>query len=57
MNQFDKIIKIAFRGDPDEDYYVSFPMAKLSDNEGHRLSANCWNMKVWVQWHLVIGVC
>lgn len=45
MNQFDKNIKTAFRGDPDEDYYVNFPMANLSDDPANRLVANCWNMK------------
>ncbi|KAL8946546.1 MAG: hypothetical protein Q9222_007073 [Ikaeria aurantiellina] len=45
MNQFDKTIKTAFRGDPDEDYYVNFPMAKLQDDPSNRLEANCWNMK------------
>lgn len=45
MNQFDKNIKTAFRGDPDEDYYVNFPMAKLPDDPANRLMANCWNMK------------
>lgn len=45
MNQFDKQIKTAFRGDLDEDYYVNFPMAKLADDPSYRLSANCWNMK------------
>ncbi|KAL8693889.1 MAG: hypothetical protein Q9218_001354 [Villophora microphyllina] len=45
MNQFDKNIKTAFRGDPDEDYYVNFPMAKLPDDPANRLVANCWNMK------------
>ncbi|KAL9577736.1 MAG: hypothetical protein Q9212_006176 [Teloschistes hypoglaucus] len=45
MNQFDKNIKTAFRGDPDEDYYVNFPMANLPDDPASRLVANCWNMK------------
>ncbi|KAI4202012.1 MAG: hypothetical protein LQ350_002917 [Teloschistes chrysophthalmus] len=45
MNQFDKNIKTAFRGDPDEDYYVNFPMAKLLDDPANSLVANCWNMK------------
>ena len=45
MNQFDKNIKTAFRGDPDEDYYANFPMARLDDDPSQRLIANCWNMK------------
>ncbi|KAL8865909.1 MAG: hypothetical protein Q9198_009115 [Flavoplaca austrocitrina] len=45
MNQFDKNIKTAFRGDLDEDYYVNFPMANLIDDHAYRLMANCWNMK------------
>lgn len=48
MNQFDKQIKTAFRGDLEEDYYVNFPMAKLADDPSYRLSANCWNMKGFV---------
>ena len=45
MKQFDKMIKIAFRGDLEEDYYVNFPRAKLDDDAPNRLEANCWNMK------------
>jgi hypothetical protein len=45
MKQFDKHIKTAFRGDPDEDFYVNFPMANLNDDPACRLIANCWNMK------------
>lgn len=45
MNQFDKNIKTAFRGQQDEEYYVNFPMATLEDDRAAGLVANCWNMK------------
>ena len=45
MTQFDRSIKTAFRGDPDEDYYVNFPMANLEDDLAKNLESNCWNMK------------
>ena len=45
MKQFDKAIKTAFTGDPDEDYFVNFPRAKLDDDASKRLEANCWHMK------------
>ncbi|KAL8856127.1 MAG: hypothetical protein Q9178_007252 [Gyalolechia marmorata] len=45
MKQFDKSIKTAFRGDPDEDYFVNFPRANLVDDLSNRLEANCWHMK------------
>jgi hypothetical protein len=46
--QFDRSIKTAFRGDPEEDYYVNFPMAKLEDDELSRLVSDTWNMKGFV---------
>jgi hypothetical protein len=46
--QFDRNIKTAFRGDPDEDYYVNFPMAKLEDDESNNLVSDTWHMKGFV---------
>jgi hypothetical protein len=43
--QFDRSVKVAFRGDPDEDYYVNFPMANLRDDPTNNLDSNCWHMK------------
>lgn len=43
--QFDVVIKRSFRGDPDEDYFVNFPMAGLKDNLDRDLISNSWNMK------------
>jgi hypothetical protein len=48
MQQFDRSIKTAFRGDPNEDYYVNFPMANLNDDPKNNLESNCWNMKGFV---------
>ena len=43
--QFDKSIKVAFRGGLDEEYYVNFPTADLRDDPWNNIQANCWNMK------------
>ncbi|RAL62854.1 hypothetical protein DID88_004695 [Monilinia fructigena] len=43
--QFDQSIKPAFRGDPEEDYYVNFPMADLKDDPFNGLQSSTWNMK------------
>lgn len=45
VSQFDKSIKVAFRGGVDEEYYVNFPMANLRDDPLNNIQANCWNMK------------
>ncbi|KAF4626672.1 hypothetical protein G7Y89_g11485 [Cudoniella acicularis] len=45
VQQFDRSVKTAFRGDLYEDYYVNFPMARLNDDPDRNLIANCWNMK------------
>ncbi|KAI9053981.1 hypothetical protein LZ554_002925 [Drepanopeziza brunnea f. sp. 'monogermtubi'] len=45
IQQFDRSIKTAFRGDLDEDYYINFPMANLDDDPENDLVSNCWNMK------------
>lgn len=44
VQQFDRSVKTAFRGDTDEDYWVNFPMANLEDNTDRNLISNCWNM-------------
>jgi hypothetical protein len=41
---FDREVKRAFKGDQDEEYYVSFPMASLEDDLDFGLEANCWRM-------------
>jgi hypothetical protein len=46
--QFDRLVKTAFRGDPEEDYYINFPMANLADDEDNNLISNCWNMTGFV---------
>ncbi|TVY90525.1 Heat shock 70 kDa protein 12B, partial [Lachnellula willkommii] len=45
VQQFDRSVKTAFRGDLDEDYYINFPMADLNDDPDNNLESNCWNMK------------
>lgn len=45
VQQFDRSVKTAFRGDPDEDYFINFPLAELDDDPANNLVANCWNMK------------
>ncbi|KAI2626431.1 actin-like ATPase domain-containing protein [Hypoxylon sp. NC1633] len=44
MDEFDKVIKLAFRGDVEEDFFVSFPQAKLEDDPDENLVGNCWTM-------------
>ncbi|KAK5629126.1 hypothetical protein RRF57_004841 [Xylaria bambusicola] len=43
-NEFDKVVKTAFRGDIDENFYISFPFATLEDDEDEDLVGNCWTM-------------
>ncbi|KAI1144855.1 actin-like ATPase domain-containing protein [Nemania diffusa] len=43
-NEFDKVVKTAFRGDTDENFYIPFPSATLEDNEDEDLLGNCWAM-------------
>lgn len=43
--QFDKSIKVSFRGGADEEYFVNFPMARLQDDPENNIQANCWNIK------------
>jgi hypothetical protein len=42
--QFDKSVKLAFRGNSDEDYFINFPMAELQDDPAQNLKSNSWNM-------------
>lgn len=41
---FDREVKRAFKGDPQEEYFVNFPMASLEDDPDALLEANCWRM-------------
>lgn len=42
--QFDREIKKAFRGNPEEEYHVNFPMADLEDDRDSKLDSNTWTM-------------
>ncbi|KAG5953321.1 hypothetical protein E4U53_006055 [Claviceps sorghi] len=42
--QFDQEIKTAFHGDPDEEYFVNFPMADLWDHPDGVLEKNTWRL-------------
>ncbi|KFG86767.1 putative hsp70 protein [Metarhizium anisopliae] len=44
QRQFDQEVKKAFRGDPDEEYFVNFPMADLEDDPQSGLVSNTWRM-------------
>ncbi|OTA93248.1 hypothetical protein M434DRAFT_11786 [Hypoxylon sp. CO27-5] len=44
LNEWEKIIKTGFQGDLDEEYFVSFPQAKLEDDPEENLIGNCWTM-------------
>lgn len=44
MNEFDKVIKLAFRGGAEETFFVSFPQVKLEDNPDKNIFNNCWMM-------------
>lgn len=41
---FDREVKKAYRGDPKEEYFVTFPMASLEDDPDSRLVSNTWTM-------------
>lgn len=41
---FDRDIKKSFRGEVDEEHFVSFPTAKLKDDPDRGLEANIWRM-------------
>ncbi|KAG6014764.1 hypothetical protein E4U54_004867 [Claviceps lovelessii] len=42
--QFDQEIKIAFRGELDEEYFVNFPMADLWDDPDNGLKQSTWRL-------------
>lgn len=44
INDFDKTIKTAFKGDVKEIFYITFPKADLEDDLDEGLSDNCWEM-------------
>ncbi|KAI1374961.1 actin-like ATPase domain-containing protein [Hypoxylon crocopeplum] len=44
LTEFDKVTKLQFRGDLEEDFYVSFPKANLEDDPSKNLVGNCWTM-------------
>ncbi|KAK4183350.1 hypothetical protein QBC35DRAFT_467376 [Podospora australis] len=41
---FDREVKRSFRGDPDEEYFINFPMGSLDDDPDAGLEANCWRI-------------
>jgi hypothetical protein len=45
--QFDREIKPAFNGKPQEEYSVTFPMADLMDDPSKNLVTNTWTMTGW----------
>ncbi|KAI1143759.1 actin-like ATPase domain-containing protein [Hypoxylon sp. FL0543] len=44
LNEWDKNIKTAFQGDPEDEFYVSFPQVKLEENLDENFDGNCWSM-------------
>ncbi|KAI0452962.1 actin-like ATPase domain-containing protein [Xylaria acuta] len=44
LTEFDKVVKTAFRGDVEEEFYISFPQAQLDDDPDENLIGNCWTM-------------
>ncbi|KAI1428888.1 actin-like ATPase domain-containing protein [Xylaria sp. FL1777] len=42
--EFDTVVKIAFRGDLEENFYISFPQTQLKDDNEENLVGNCWTM-------------
>jgi len=48
QNEFDKQVKIAFKGNLDEDFFINFPQADLEDNPDENLISNCWNISGYV---------
>lgn len=45
---FDGTVKPAFRGTPNESWYVNFPMADLEDDPANDLKRNTWQLKRYV---------
>lgn len=41
---FDREVKKAFRGKPDEEFFINFPMASLEDDPENGLESNTWRM-------------
>ena len=41
---FDREIKKAYRGDQNEEHFVTFPMANLEDDPANGLASNMWRM-------------
>jgi hypothetical protein len=48
MKQFDREVKPAFRGDPDQAWNVNFTMANLEDHPEDNLISNCLRLKKYV---------
>lgn len=44
MQEFDRQVKTAFRGDPKEEHIINFPRANLPDDPENNLEDNCWIM-------------
>lgn len=42
--EFDRDIKPRYQGDNDEEYFVNFPRAGLTDDPDSGLISNCWAM-------------
>jgi hypothetical protein len=45
VKQFDREVKPAFRGDPDQAWNINFTMAKLEDDPENNLMDNCLRLK------------
>lgn len=45
---FDREVKKAFRGKPNEEYFINFPMADLADDPDSGLESNSWRMTGYV---------
>ncbi|TVY82837.1 Heat shock 70 kDa protein 12A [Lachnellula suecica] len=48
MQEFDQRIKRVFKGDPNENYYVEFPDAKLVNDSAKNLEDDFWQMKAYI---------
>lgn len=57
MQQFDRSIKTAFQGEPDEEYFVNFPMANLKDDPANNIKGNCWNINGFVKYFTKFETC
>ena len=45
IERFDSVIKPSFRDDPSQEWFVSFPMAKLEDDPENKLEGDCLTLK------------